>query len=158
MQHLWTGGSDSPATLYGSYRIRYYVDGEKTPSVNLPIGIGTGEPYGDDDGPWNAGSAFGKTGQPSGTFNTIPVPNGKSINVTDELYQGGAPGSPSRGGFWVIVRGRSLSSTDPSALVVPLPGSAGVLLPHTARLRRVVTTNVPVAGGSTQVLFNSLVI
>ena len=28
MQHLWTGGSDSPATLYTQYRVRYYIDGE----------------------------------------------------------------------------------------------------------------------------------
>ena len=54
MQHLWTGGS-APAGLYGSYRIRYYIDGEKTASVNLPIGLATGQPYGDNDGPWSAG-------------------------------------------------------------------------------------------------------
>jgi hypothetical protein len=148
MQHLWTGGSDSPATLYGSYRIRYYVDGEEMPSVNLPIGLSTGQPFGDNDGPWSAGAAFGKTGEPSGTFNTFPVPFSKSINVTVEIFQGGPAGSPSRGGFWIIVRGRSLFSTDADALTFPLPGSAGVQLPRTARLRTVESNQVAVPGGA----------
>ena len=94
MQHLWTGGSDTPFQLYGSYRVRYYVDGETTASVNIPVGMGTGEPYMDDSGPWSAGSAFGKTGNPSGTFNNFPVPFNRSINVTVETFQGGKPGAP----------------------------------------------------------------
>eukprot|EP01046_Picozoa_sp_COSAG06_P056885 COSAG06_NODE_10909_length_1597_cov_2.017356_2_plen_112_part_00 len=87
MQHLWTGGSDTPATLYTQYRVRYYIDGETTASVNIPVGFGAGEPYGDDDGPWSAGAAFGKTGQPSGLFNTFPIPFAKSINITVEIVQ-----------------------------------------------------------------------
>ena len=43
MQHLWTGGSDTPATLYTQYRVRYYIDGETTASVNLPVGFGAGK-------------------------------------------------------------------------------------------------------------------
>ena len=106
-----------------------------------------------------AGAAFGKTGSPSGTFNTFPVPFATSINITVEILQGGKPGSPSSGGFWIIVRGRSLWSAqadaDAGALSFALPGSAGVQLPHTARLRTVETKDVPVAGGATHALFNS---
>ena len=194
MQHLWTGGSDTPFQLYGSYRVRYYVDGETTASVSIPVGMGTGEPYMDDTGPWSAGSAFGKTGNPSGTFNNFPVPFSKSINITVETFQGGKPGAPVRsfadpsdtpgathahhhphprshltrcrptpaylqtgGGFWIIVRGHSLFTSEQTdaAPTVQLPGSAGLMLPHTARLRTVENTAVPVAGGATMPLFKS---
>ena len=30
-------------------------------SVDLALGMGTGQPYNDADGPWSAGVAFGKT-------------------------------------------------------------------------------------------------
>ena len=155
MQHLWTGGSDTPATLYTQYRVRYYIDGEATASVNIPVGFGAGEPYGDDDGPWSAGSAFGKTGEPSGLFNSFPIPFAKSINITVEIVQGGKPGSLTSGGFWIIVRGRTLMAAQADELTFPLPGSAGVLLPHTARLKTVENSNVPVPGGATMALFNS---
>ena len=36
------------------------------------------------DGPWSAGASFGKTGQPSGIFNTYPIPFG-NVTVTVEL-------------------------------------------------------------------------
>ena len=207
MQHLWTGGSDTPFQLYGSYRVRYYVDGETTASVNIPVGMGTGEPFMDDTGPWSAGSAFGKTGNPSGTFNNFPVPFNKSINITVETFQGGKPGAPVRisqpppqpslflglhtrhtmshtgtrtlrtgkrnlisyggalrlhslqtgGGFWIIVRGHSLFTSEQTdaAPTVQLPGSAGLMLPRTARLRTVENTAVPVAGGATMQLLKS---
>jgi hypothetical protein len=46
-------------------------------------------------------------------------------------------------------------ATQADELTFPLPGSAGVVLPHTARLKTVENTDVPVPGGATMALFNS---
>ena len=106
MQHMWTGGAWDG---YELSRVRYYIDGEAVASVDIPIGMGTGQPFNDDDGPWSAGVAFGKTGFPSGTFvrrmlaqtkfpfhypfsrnrrvwqNTFAIPFSKSIKASDVL-------------------------------------------------------------------------
>ena len=71
------------------------------------------------------------------------------------LQQGGKPGSLTRGGFWIIVRGRTLMASQADELTFPLPGSAGVQLPHTARLKTVENSDVAVPGGGTMALFNS---
>merc|ERR1711920_1081852 len=98
-------------------------------------GIGHGQPYNDDDGPWSAGVAFGKTGQPSGTFNNFAIPFQKSITITVEL-----PGSSPSPSFWIIVRGRTLKYPSYSENLnsgIALPGTSSWDLPLSARLRTV---------------------
>lgn len=56
---------------YENNILRYYVDGEKEASVAFPFGLGHGSTMVDNDGPWSAGSVFGKTGEPSGTHTYI---------------------------------------------------------------------------------------
>jgi hypothetical protein len=141
MQHLWTGGSWDG---YELTRVRYYVDGEASASVDIPIGMGTGQPFNDDDGPWSAGVAFGKTGQPSGTWNNFAIPFGTTIKVTVELL--GA--SPSHR-FWIIVRGRVIGDQ------FPIPGSASMFLPSSARLRTIETTAVPMQPAQFLTIWNT---
>lgn len=143
MQHMWTGGAWDG---YELSRVRYYIDGETVASVDIPIGMGTGQPYGDDDGPWAAGVAFGKTGQPSGTFNTFAIPFQESVTVTVELL-GEKPSSR----FWIILRGRTINSGGSIAI----PGTATWDLPPTARLRTVENTDVALLPGQFLTLWNS---
>jgi hypothetical protein len=130
MQHWWSGGNFEG---YGLSRVRYYADNEA--AVDLPFGLAHGLAPSDmdDNGPFSAGSLFGRTGAPlhsgmggSGFFNTYSIPFGASINVTVTLHNvsGGSEY------FWCILRGRTNV-----ALSLPA-GSGGVVpLPPTARLR-----------------------
>ena len=57
MSHFWCGGN-WPG--YENSRLRYYVDGEATASVDIPIGLGNGSPHvNPDEPPWSAGALFG---------------------------------------------------------------------------------------------------
>jgi hypothetical protein len=143
MQHMWTGGAWDG---YELSRVRYYIDGEAAASVDIPIGMGTGQPYGDDDGPWAAGVAFGKTGKPSGTYNTFAIPFQKTITVTVELL-----GSKPSNRFWIILRGRTIESGGN----VAIPGTATWDLPMTARLRTVETSGGAMVPGQFLTLWNS---
>lgn len=132
MQHWWSGGT---FVNYTGTRVRYYVDGAFVP-VNIPLGLGTGSAPDwlggfEDNGPWSAGSLFGKSGvglhaggpsHGSGVFNTIQVPFGSKVNVTVSL---GCNYNAEY--FWLILRGRTRAS-------VMLPGTEAPLPPH-ARLR-----------------------
>jgi hypothetical protein len=117
LTHMWFGG-DWPG--YERTRIRIYVDGERTPSINMELGMGHGYGFGDEHAPWGS-SAMGKTGHPSGLYNTYKIPFGRGIRVTAQRYKE----SPDGSAFWWIVRGTE-----------NLPVSvAGVRLPSSARLR-----------------------
>ena len=60
MQHWWSGGT-FPG--YAKTRVKYYVDGERVNPLNLPLGLAHGQDdVTEDNGPWSAGSLFGKSG------------------------------------------------------------------------------------------------
>lgn len=114
---MWFGG-DWPG--YERTRIRFYVDGEATPSIDMELFLGHGIGWGDSSAPWGT-KRLGKTGQPSGLYNTYRIPFGKSIRVTAEL--GAGVKNPQT--FWWIFRG-----------VENLPVYLGnIQLPPNARLR-----------------------
>ena len=131
MQHMWAGGC-WPG--YKDSRIRYYVDGEPSASVDFPLGLGHGSSMLEDvaQQPWSAGSLFGWTGLPSkgGVFNTYQIPFARSIRVTVTLLTTAPVGQRQHDpvGFWLILRGHA------GATSVALPGGLTVLPPH-ARLR-----------------------
>ena len=116
LTHMWFGG-DWPG--YERTRIRVYVDGEDAPSIDMEMGLGHGVGYGDTAAPWGA-DRLGRTGSPSGVYNTYRIPFGTSVRVTAQRPEG-TPDSP----FWWIVRGTE-------NLPVTL---AGVRLPDLARLK-----------------------
>ncbi len=124
LTHMWFGGS-WPG--YGRTRIRVYVDGETKPSIDMELFLGHGIGWDDPAAPWGT-SLVGKTGQPSGLYNSYRIPFGKGIRVTAELGDG-VQGSHA---FWWIVRG-----------VQNLPVYLGnIRLPSNARLRLQVHQNV----------------
>jgi hypothetical protein len=114
---MWFGG-DWPG--YERTRIRIYVDGERKPSIDMQLGLGHGVGFGDDAAPWGS-SKLGKTGHPSGFYNTYRIPYGNGIRVTAQRDEQSPDGAP----FWWIVRGTANLTTN----------IAGVRLPAEARLR-----------------------
>jgi hypothetical protein len=124
LTHMWFGG-DWPG--YESTRIRFYIDEETKPSIDMQLFAGHGIGWGDQSAPW--GSALvGKTGQPSGLYNTYRIPFGKSIRVTGQVGKTVVSPQP----FWWIFRG-----------VENLPVWHGhIQLPKNARLRLQVSENV----------------
>ncbi len=117
LTHMWFGGNWED---YERTRIRVYVDGEKSPSIDMELFLGHGIGYKDAFGPWGT-RRIGKTGQPSGLYNTYRIPFGRSIRVTAQLREGDKKNKR----FWYILRG-----------VENLPVEFnGVRLPEDARLR-----------------------
>ncbi len=117
LTHMWFGG-DWPG--WDRTRIRCYVDGETPPSIDMELFMGHGIGFGDDAAPWGT-ERFGKTGHPSGVYNTYRIPFGTRIRVTAQAcpdLRGDPP-------FWWIIRG-----------VENMPVElGGIRLPETARLK-----------------------
>jgi hypothetical protein len=117
LTHMWFGGNWKD---YEKMRISVYVDSEETASIDMELFLGHGIGYKDDFGPWGT-RRIGKTGQPSGIYNTYRIPFAKRIRVTAQLAEGDTQNKR----FWYIIRG-----------VENLPVEFnGVRLPDTARLR-----------------------
>jgi len=117
LTHMWFGG-DWPG--YDRTRVRVYVDGEATPSIEMELGLGHGVGFGDNNAPWGS-EKLGKTGHPSGLYNTYKIPFGKSIRITAQRAKDSPDGAP----FWWILRGAE-------NLPVTI---AGTRLPPNARLK-----------------------
>lgn len=117
LTHMWFGGDWKG---YDRTRIRVYVDGEKKASIDMELGLGHGIGFGDDWAPWGS-ERMGKTGHPSGLYNTFRIPFGKGVRVTAQRPRDAAAASP----FWWIVRG-----TEHLPVVI-----GGIRLPASARLR-----------------------
>jgi hypothetical protein len=127
LTQMWVGGN-WPG--YDRTRIRYYVDGEAQPSIDMELFLGHGIGWGDAAAPWGS-ARLGKTGHPSGLYNTYRIPFGKSIRVTGQL--GAGVEKPQV--FWWIIRG-----------VENFPVYLGNLrLPESARLRLEVRNDVALA-------------
>jgi len=124
LTHMWFGG-DWPG--YESTRVRFYVDQEAQASIDMRLFAGHGIGWNDQSAPWGS-QRVGKTGQPSGLYNTHRIPFGKSIRVTGQLGKTVESSQP----FWWIVRG-----------VENLSVRLGdVQLPKSARLRLQVREDV----------------
>ena len=117
LTHMWFGGS-WPG--WGNTRIRVYVDGEQQAGIDMGLFMGHGIGWNDDDAPWGT-NRIGKTGHPSGVYNTYKIPFGNRVKVTAELAS--EVHQPQT--FWWIVRG----VTNYAAYV------GHIALPASARLR-----------------------
>jgi len=117
LTHQWYGG-DWPH--YNQTRLRFYVDGEPVPSIDMEYGMGHGVGFGDTTAPWGV-RQMGMTGHTGGLYNTFPIPFGKSLRVTGQL----APGVRGNPQCWWIMRG---------TVGVPVQ-IAGINLPPEARLK-----------------------
>ena len=120
---MWFGGA---FPSYGRTRVRVYVDDEAQASIDMELMLGVGIGFEDDAAPWGI-DRIGKTGRPSGIYNTYRVPFGRSVRVTAERCNAEKENPV----FWWIIRG-----------VENLPVTlGGVRLPDSARLRLYKTEN-----------------
>jgi len=117
LTHMWFGGSFENSAFT---RIRVYVDGETTASIDMELFLGAGIGFGDPFAPWGT-EKIGRTGGGDNVYNTYRIPFGKSVRVTGQL----APGAKDHPMFWWIIRGTE-------NLPVQI---GGVTLPENARLR-----------------------
>ncbi len=117
LTHQWYGG-DWPQ--YNQTRVRFYVDDEAHPSIDMEYGLGHGVGFDDTAAPWGV-RQMGMTGHVGGFYNTFQIPFGRSLRVTGQL----APGVPGNPQCWWIMRG---------TVGVPVQ-IAGVNLPPEARLK-----------------------
>lgn len=120
LTHMWFGG-DFPN--YGLTRIRVYVDGEREASIDMELMMGHGIGFQDNAAPWGV-ERIGKSGAPSGIYDTYRIPFANGVRVTaqrakEEKEETEVPP------FWWIIRG-----VENVALEV-----GGVRLPQNARLR-----------------------
>jgi hypothetical protein len=111
LNHLWFGG-DFPG--YVKTRLRIYVDGEPTPSIDMEMSLGAGVGFSDPAAPWGTRWA-GITGAPSGLFLNYRVPFSRHIRITAEL----PPSVPRDTVFWWIARGLLNHPADISGFVLP---------------------------------------
>jgi hypothetical protein len=74
LTHMWFGGDFKN---YGLTQIREYVDGERQASINMELMMGHGIGFQDEGAPWGV-ERIGKTGQPSGVYNTYRIPFGNA--------------------------------------------------------------------------------
>ena len=75
LTHMWFGG-DFPNSA--KTRIRVYVDGEKTASIDMELFLGAGIGFDDPAAPWGT-RKNGRTGGGDNVYNTYPIPDRKSV-------------------------------------------------------------------------------
>lgn len=97
LTHFWFGGNFKGVE---DTRIRYYVDGEETPSIDMDLYMGHGIGFNDNHAPW-ATKHIGKVGKRNGIYNNYRIPFGKSIRVTAQR-SAEADDNPQ---IWWIIRG-----------------------------------------------------
>jgi hypothetical protein len=119
LTHFWFGGNFKGVE---DTRIRYYVDGEAVPSIDMDLYMGHGIGFNDNDAPW-ATKHMGKVGKRNGIYNNYRIPFGKSIRVTAQRASD-AEDNPQ---VWWIIRGVENGRVS----------LGGVELPKEARLKLV---------------------
>lgn len=117
LTHMWFGGNWED---YGKLRLRIYIDDETTASIDMELFLGHGIGFQEDNAPWGT-KRIGKTGAPSGLYNTYRIPFQSNIRITAQLPEG-ADINPR---FWYIFRG-----TENLPVIFP-----GIELPKSAKLK-----------------------
>ncbi len=117
LNHFWFGGN-SPGVE--NTRIRYYVDGEKKPSIDMNLYMGHGVGFNENHAPW-ATKFMGKIGKRNGFFNNYQIPFSKSVRVTAQRVDK----STKAEWIWWIIRGVENGRAR----------LGGITLPETARLK-----------------------
>jgi len=97
LTHFWFGGNFKGVE---DTRIRYYVDNEKVPSIDMDLYMGHGIGFNDNTAPWST-KHIGKIGKRNGIYNNYRIPYGKSIRVTAQRSEH-ADDNPR---VWWIIRG-----------------------------------------------------
>jgi len=126
LSHFWFGGNFKGVE---NTRIRYYIDDEKTASIDMDLYMGHGIGFKDNNAPW-ANRHMGKIGKKNGVFNNYRIPFGKSIKVTAQR----AADAEDNPRVWWIIRGVENGRVN----------LGGVDLPEAARLKLIRQENLTV--------------
>jgi hypothetical protein len=113
--HWWFTGVPDVRNLV----LRFFIDGETTPSIETELYLAAGIGFDDEAAPWGT-ELVGKGAFDGGLYNNIRIPFQKSIRVTGQQAKGKPPGL-----LWFIIRGAE-------GMPVYLGDN---LLPQTARLK-----------------------
>lgn len=97
LTHFWFGGNFKGVE---DTRIRVYVDGEKTASIDMDLYMGCGIGFNDNQAPW-ATKWVGKIGKRNGIYNNYRIPFGRSVKVTAQRAKDAADNPM----IWWIIRG-----------------------------------------------------
>ena len=147
LTYFWyTAGTGEEPPSYpaeGSTRLRYYVDGEPSPSVDMALDMGHGVGFDDRRAPWSAGEFFGKSGTTLAFWNTLRVPFGAGVRV--ELFVPPTVNVSGQEMFYVILRGTDYTAGGGFRGAGPWPSLGGWTLPPSARLRLLRADNVTLA-------------
>jgi len=119
LTHFWFGGNFKGVE---DTRIRYYVDDETVPSIDMELYMGHGIGFHDQQAPW-ATKYIGKIGKQNGVFNNYRIPFSKRIRVTAQRAAGADPNPQ----VWWIIRGLENGRVS----------LGGITLPPSAKLRLV---------------------
>jgi hypothetical protein len=117
LSHFWFGGNFKGVE---DTRIRYYVDGEEKPSIDMDLYLGHGIGFNDNHAPWTT-KHVGKVGKRNGIYNNYRIPFASSIRVTAQR-SADAEDNPQ---VWWIIRGIANGRVS----------LGGVKLPEEARLK-----------------------
>jgi hypothetical protein len=117
LTHFWFGGNFEGVE---NTRIRYYVDGETVPSIDMDLYMGHGIGFNDNHAPW-ATKHIGKVGKRNGIYNNYRIPFGKSVRVTAQRAAEAAENPQ----IWWIIRGMENGRVN----------LGGMDLPESARLK-----------------------
>jgi hypothetical protein len=117
LTHFWFGGNFEGVE---DTRIRYYIDGETAPSIDMDLYMGHGIGFNDNHAPW-ATKHIGKVGKRNGIYNNYRIPFGKSVRVTAQRAAEAAENPQ----IWWIIRGMENGRVN----------LGGMDLPESARLK-----------------------
>jgi len=97
LTHFWFGGNFKGVE---DTRIRYYVDGETIPSIDMGLFLRHGIGFNEQQAPW-ATKYIGKIGKRNGIFNNYRISFSSRIRVTAQRAAGAEPNPQ----IWWIIRG-----------------------------------------------------
>jgi Protein of unknown function (DUF2961) len=117
LNHFWFGGQSKGVE---NTRIRYFIDGEAEPSIDMNLYMGHGVGFNDNHAPW-ANRHMGKIGKENGFFNNYQIPFGKSVRVTARRMDDSTKAED----IWWIIRGVENGRAR----------LGGITLPESARLK-----------------------
>lgn len=98
LNHFWIGGNSADIE---NARIRYYIDGEEVPSINMALYMGHGIGFSNQNAPWTT-KYIGKIGKENGLYNNYCIPFGSHVKVTAQCPTAKAG---ERRRIWWIIRG-----------------------------------------------------
>ena len=140
MRDRYTAGSPQGPPSYpseGDTRIRYFVDGEATASIDMALYLGHGIGFNDQRAPWDAGHLMGKSGTTLAIWNTFKIPFAAGVRVELSVPAYVNVSAPEH--YYVIIRGAAFDPAAAGAGGYPWPTLGGWRLPPTARLRLLAT-------------------